>query len=91
MKEIDQFLYIQFAKKIGYDRFHPEIYQDGSVKNEIITRIGESLGVNSLAYLSYKGLRESLGKNHCFGCWNPKGYPLVFQKEILDLVQPSEK
>ena len=90
MKEMDQFLYIQFAEKLGYDKFHLDIYQDGSIKDEIIAGIGEFLGADSLSYLSYRGLQESLGKNHCFGCWNPRGYPQVFQNDILNIVKKLE-
>lgn len=85
MPSLDEFIYVKTAEKSGYDRFDKRIYTDQKIKNEIIEKIKDDLKVDSLAYLSYDGLKKVLGENHCFGCWNPDGYPEIFRDDVLRL------
>ena len=87
MQNIDKFLFIQVAEELGYDKFDPEIFNDGEKKNKIIKKIGDRIEVDSIAYLSYEGLKKTLGLNHCYGCWNPDGYDEMFQKDMLRLAK----
>lgn len=87
MPSLDEFVYIRTAESMGYDKFDNRIYTDKAIKDEIIGKIGENLGVDSIAYLSYGGLKEVLGEEHCFGCWNPRGYPEIFREDVMELVR----
>ena len=78
---------------MGYERFNSNIYCDGKVKNSIIAKMCYNLNVDSIDYLSYNGLKKIIGNAHCFGCWNPEGYPKIFIKDIrrLSRLHPPRK
>ena len=72
---------------MGYDKFDSNIYQDDTIKEEIIAKLGCDLKVDSVGYLSYCGLKKVIGKNHCYGCWNPDGYHETIREGIIKLTK----
>ena len=91
MQEIDKFWYVHIAEKMGYDKFDSDIYRDGEIKDEIIAKLGYDLNVDSIAYLSYNGLKKVIGENHCYGCWNPGGYHKIFREDVMKLAGNSSQ
>jgi len=57
---------------------------DGSLKDW--DQIAKEIGADSLAYISHKSLKESIGFDICTGCINfPDGYPPEMREDALQL------
>jgi amidophosphoribosyltransferase len=87
MQEIDKFWYVKVAEEIGCEKFDANIYKDSKIKDDIIEKMRYKLNVDSIAYLSYFGLRKVIGINHCFGCWNPDGYHKKLVEDMMSLAK----
>ena len=58
--------------------------EDGSIKSW--DEIAKEIGADSLAYISHKALRESIGFNICSGCIDfPNGYPREMRGDFKKL------
>ncbi|HEX17048.1 MAG TPA: glutamine phosphoribosylpyrophosphate amidotransferase, partial [Thermoplasmatales archaeon] len=58
--------------------------KDGSIKDW--DEIAREIGADSLAYISMRSLKETIGFDVCTGCINfPDGYPKEMRDDVIEL------
>jgi len=92
MKSRGEFAAARAASALGYDIYKgfkdfDNLGLTDEELEDVVEKIKEDIGADSLGYLSFETFKKIVGENCCFGCWNPSLNPKELRKDILTAIK----